>query len=226
MPFKKEKSHKTKGGYITPDKMRVANYRGDQMPVQGNRSVDSLKGRIGIPMRPDIPQRGNEIAFADLVMAGLKENSGGGRTGFGVWLTEHAREDEAHIGATRLPSGAADVAEQDLYMEGTPGKGVELVEGEEYSSVSAVASKRLIARKTLAQMEEDLVLLKQRFAELLYEAQTLENSGDQVRAGLYDRRAIALKTRIARLEQTIIPTRRRYENQVMEEDYSTGMRFE
>lgn len=151
--------------------------------------------RIGMPPNPEL----GFDEFANVVVAGVKETRGP-LSGFGNFLLQQGHSDEVYAGSTTLPEG--NVAEQDLYDEGTPGKGTEIEGKDSFESMKSTAMQ-LAARRAVGQWQRDLKVLEARFVSILKQAQTCENRKEWDKAGIWDRRAVALARSIDTLRSKI-----------------------
>lgn len=162
--------------------------------------------RIGVPEDPSI----SSDDFLDVVTAGLDSRDvGGNLSGFGNFLVHEGHEQDVYGGRTRMPEGDVEVAEQDLYPDGTPGRGTE-IDGEESFDALKSSARQLAARRTVAQWERDLKVLETRFTQVVKNAQICENKGDVSNAGAWDKRAVSLGRTILALRSKI-KARRLYE---------------
>lgn len=171
--------------------------------------------RIGIPARP---RELSDVDFADIITSGLK-GGGGTLSGFGNFLIEQGHREEVYGGSedrhTTLPEG--NVAEQDLYEEGTPGAGYQIDKEDDSFETLKSTGRQIAARRTIAQWQSDLGVLKNRFIEIQKQAQKLENDGDLERANILDRKCVSLGRKILALRSRI-QARKNYEQQMMQFD--------
>jgi len=138
--------------------------------------------------------------FSNVVMAGVNPREiDGPLTGFGNFLVQQGHSNEVYAGKTTLPEG--EVAEQDLYDEGTPGKGTE-IDDDSFESLKSTAMQ-LAARRAVGQWQRDLKVLEARFASILKQAQVCENRKDFDKAALWDNKAVALARTIDTLRSKI-----------------------
>lgn len=177
--------------------------------VVGMQNYRNSKGeRIGMPLKPNVE---GEV-FDNMVLSGINPREASGPlSGFGNFLVKQGHLDDVYGDRTTLPEGGADVAEQDLYDEGTPGRGTE-IDGEKSFDALRSAANRVIARRTVAQWKRDLGVLENRFDIILKQAQICENKGDLDKAALWDRKAISLGRTIRSLKDKI-QSRELYERQ-------------
>lgn len=180
-------------------------HAGDRHFTPADRVPKSLvyrdrKGRrIGVPEDPSLSIED----FADMVTADMDTRDvGGNLSGFGNFLVHEGREGDVYGERTKLPEGDVDVAEQDLYPEGTPGRGTE-IDGEESFDALRSSAAQLRARRTVAQWERDLNTLEARFKQVVKNAQVCENKGDVTNAGQWDKRAVSLGRTILALRNKI-----------------------
>jgi len=152
--------------------------------------------RIGMPPNPELDMD----EFSNVVMAGVNPREiDGPLTGFGNFLVQQGHSNEVYAGKTTLPEG--EVAEQDLYDEGTPGKGTE-IDDDSFESLKSTAMQ-LAARRAVGQWQRDLKVLEARFASILKQAQVCENRKDFDKAALWDNKAVALARTIDTLRSKI-----------------------
>jgi len=175
--------------------------------------------RIGMPARP---RELSDADFADIVMSGLDKQAGP-LSGFGNFLVEQGHPDEVYGGSDRTTLPTGNVAEQDLYEDGTPGAGYPIDEEDESFDTLKSSGRQIAARRTMMQWMNDLKVLEARFDEIQEQAQILENKGDLERAAILDRQSINLGKKILSYRDKIA-ARRNYESEMMRfEDAPSGL---
>jgi hypothetical protein len=167
--------------FVPPPMMRREDYRPKQASYNGSRSVEGIKGRIGMPARP---VEADEDGFSEFMVSRLErdiDRLDGSPSHIGNHLKEAGvlGDEKPH-----LPIGDVEVAETDrVDPTATPGKGMSL-QTDPYSFDNRPVNA-----------------MKKQVTALLNQADAMANRGRKDLENYYTQKAMVLFNRMERNEK-------------------------